>query len=183
VEAREATGQSLPRTGCGERKPGLMERARQFIEEDRKKWGGMTPGAMARLGLAELREAFSLGGNIAQPTPYGMYGNVTPGEVGDARADDPNVRRMDEEPHMKDKHNQPTPSQVIDNSKAVLPDRQGQQQGNAMGQDKGSVHGDSGRTPTPSQVIDNPQAYLTPEQKQHGQEQQHGHEHEHGRGM
>jgi len=80
------------------------------------------------------------------------------------------------------KQDQPTPSQVIDNAKSALPDRQGQQQGNAIGQDKGSVHG-GGQTPSPSQVIDNPQTYLTPEQKQHGQEQQHGHEHEHGRGM
>ena len=180
MEAREATGQSLPRTGCGERKPGLMERAQQFIEEDRKKWGGMTPGAMARLGLAELREAFSLGGNIAQPTPYGMFGNVTPGEVAAERRDDPHVQQWEQEPMAK--QDQPTPSQVIDNAKSALPDRQGQQQGNAIGQDKGSVHG-GGQTPSPSQVIDNPQTYLTPEQKQHGQEQQHGHEHEHGRGM
>ena len=69
----------------------------QIIEADRKKWGGVTPGAMGRLGLAELREAFTLGGNINPPTPLGMYGTKTPGEVGAARDNDVGVRHMEEE--------------------------------------------------------------------------------------
>lgn len=79
-------------------KPGLVQRAADFLEADRKKWGGMSPGAFFRLGLAELREAFSFGGNVAQPTPLGMYGTLTPGEVGAAREDGSNLRQMEEEP-------------------------------------------------------------------------------------
>ena len=75
-----------------------MQRVENMIEKDRQKWGGMTPGTMGRLGLAELREAVSFGGNVAQPTPYGMYGTLTPGEVGAARdKDGQTVRQMEEE--------------------------------------------------------------------------------------
>ena len=72
-----------------EQPPGLMERVQQFVEDDRRKWGGMTPGAMGRLGLAELRDAVSLGGNVDPATPYGMYGTLTPGEVAAGRQDTP----------------------------------------------------------------------------------------------
>jgi hypothetical protein len=81
-----------------EQKPGLVQRVADFLEADRKKWGGMSPGAYFRLGLAELREAFSFGGNVAQSTPLGMYGTLTPGEVGTAREDNSNLRQMEEEP-------------------------------------------------------------------------------------
>jgi hypothetical protein len=81
-----------------EQKPGFVQRVADFLEADRKKWGGMSPGAYFRLGLAELREAFSFGGNVAQSTPLGMYGTLTPGEVGTAREDNSNLRQMEEEP-------------------------------------------------------------------------------------
>src|SRR5262245_32223922 len=107
----------------------------QALAEDRKKWGGMTPGAMFRLGLAELREAFSLGGNIAQPTPLGMYGTLTPGEVGSARDNDPNVRQMEEEPIMTDNQRLPSPSEIAD-GKTAAATHGGQQQA-------GKVHGET----------------------------------------
>ena len=92
-------------------KPGLLRQAwdklQQAVEADRKKWGGMTAGAMGRLGLAELRELFSPGGNIAQQTPYGMYGTLTPGEVGAARDGDANVWRLNE-------HALPSPGELAD---------------------------------------------------------------------
>jgi hypothetical protein len=125
--------------GGEEQKPGLMQRGwdgiQQALAEDRKKWGGMTPGAMVRLGLAELREAFSLGGNIAQPTPLGMYGTLTPGEVGSARDNDPNVRQMEEEPLMNDNQRLPSPSEIADGKTAAAM-HGGQQQA-------GKVHGET----------------------------------------
>jgi hypothetical protein len=49
--------------------------------------GDGTLGAMARLGMQELRNAVSLGPeSVEAPTPYGMYGNITPGEVSQERA-------------------------------------------------------------------------------------------------
>jgi hypothetical protein len=64
----------------------LNERIGQMIEDDQKKIGGLTVSAMARLGLAELRQAMSMEGTIAQPTPYGIWGaQMTPGEVSAAR--------------------------------------------------------------------------------------------------
>ena len=43
-----------------------------------------------RQGLAELRAAAPYGdATIAQPTDYGMPGMATPGEVGEARRDEP----------------------------------------------------------------------------------------------
>jgi len=64
---------------------GVFDRFKQFIEADRQKWGGRSLGAHGRLGLSELREAFSPGGNITQSTPYGMWGTPTPGEVAPPR--------------------------------------------------------------------------------------------------
>jgi hypothetical protein len=81
-----------------EPRPGLGQRVSELLEADRQKLGGMTFGAMFRLGLAELREAFSPGGNIAQSTPLGMYGTMTPGEVGTAREAKADLRQMEEEP-------------------------------------------------------------------------------------
>jgi hypothetical protein len=112
-------------TAGQQQQPGLLkqawDKAVQFVEADRKKLGGMTFGAMARLGLAEIREASSMGGNVAQPTPYGMYGTLTPGEVGAARHDDPNVAQMEEA--------LPTPSQIADgkSSRTVSGDQQQKQ--------------------------------------------------------
>jgi hypothetical protein len=68
-----------------------------FLEGDRKKLGGMTPGAMTRLGLAELREAVSLDSGNEGSTPYGMYGTLTPGEVAAERRDDPQVQQLEQE--------------------------------------------------------------------------------------
>lgn len=67
----------------------------------------------------------------------------------------------------------PTPSQIIDNPGAYLPQGQGQE-GNVMGQEKGQAI-DGAAPPSPSQIIENPQAYLTPEQ-QPGQQHEHGQE-------
>src|SRR5213080_2768770 len=106
------------RPGGEEPNPGLVQRGwnavQEFLAEDRKKWGGMTPGAMGRLGLAELREAVSLGGNVAQPTPLGMYGTLTPGEVGEARDTNPRIRQMEEEPLMNDNGRLPSPSEIAE---------------------------------------------------------------------
>lgn len=42
--------------------------------------------AMGRLGLAELRQAFSFGaGSVEQPTPPGIFGSPTQGEIAQAR--------------------------------------------------------------------------------------------------
>lgn len=71
----------------------------------------------------------------------------------------------------------PSPSQVIDNPGAYLPQGQGQQQGNmqAMGAAPGRADGGgndaTGTLPTPSQVAADPQAYLD------GQEQHNGRGH------
>ncbi len=100
-----------------QQQPGLLSRVgaavKEFVAEDRKKLGGMTPGAMVRLGVAELRGAFSLGGNVEQPTPLGMYGTLTPGEVGAARENENgDVRRMEEEPSRQDARAALTPSEI-----------------------------------------------------------------------
>jgi hypothetical protein len=142
-----------------QQQPGLLRQALnkvgQFLENDRKKMGGMTPGAMFRLGVAELREAVSMGGNVAQPTPLGMYGTLTPGEVGAARDNDPKVREMEQEAL-------PSPSRI------------------AEGKASGSGHGDqqqaSKQTPASPGEISDGQA---PQQHQ-GQHQ--GREHGQGRG-
>ncbi len=42
--------------------------------------------AMGRLGLAELRQALSFGhGSVEQPTPPGIFGSPTQGEIAEAR--------------------------------------------------------------------------------------------------
>lgn len=70
--------------------------------------------AWLRLGLAEARQIFSLGGNIEQPTPYGMFGTQTPGEIADARRDKPERAAAE---------GLPLPSDVLDNPKAYLPEQ------------------------------------------------------------
>ena len=57
-------------------------------------------GAMARLGLRELRELGNPGGNIAQPSEYGLYGTLTPGEVAESRRHD--GRDLEEEGMNRD---------------------------------------------------------------------------------
>lgn len=68
----------------------LAGRVQRAVEADRKKIGGMTAGAMARQGLAELRQAVAVDGSVADQTPtqLGMYGTLTPGEVSAARQDE-----------------------------------------------------------------------------------------------
>ena len=66
--------------------------------------------------------AASLGGNVEQPTPYGMYGNPTHGEVqakssGQSFGSHPYQRMPSTEAANA---NLPTPSQVIDNPQAYL---------------------------------------------------------------
>ena len=52
--------------------------------------------AMARQGLRELRGSLYTGSNIAQQPEYGLYGTMTPGEIADARRDQPALS-MEEE--------------------------------------------------------------------------------------
>lgn len=65
----------------------LMGRIKEMAENDRQKIGGMTLGASARLGLAELRDAVAIDGSVSDrtQTPLGMYGTLTPGEISAAR--------------------------------------------------------------------------------------------------
>jgi hypothetical protein len=82
--------------------------------------GDKSFGAWMRLGLAELHQAASMGGNVEQPTPYGMFGNPTPGQV-------------DNQPNP----DLPTPSQVIDNPTAYLPaPSPGQERGHDQGHER-----------------------------------------------
>lgn len=82
----------------------IWDGVRQFAEEDRKKIGGMSLGASARLGLEELRQAVALDGSVADrtQTPLGMYGTITPGEVSTAREDDGTVHGPKEAGEEKD---------------------------------------------------------------------------------
>lgn len=158
-----------------EQKPGMLGRAwdaaKQFVDADQKKWGGMHPGAMWRLGLSEIREAFSWpGGNIAQPTPYGMAGTLTPGEVYSARRDDHNAQTLEEGPQV-DSNRLPTPAEIASGKDLGV---RGQDHGQerVQSQEQGSVHGEQGNAPSPSQIVDNPQP--------NAPVQQQGHEHDHG---
>jgi hypothetical protein len=124
-------------TAVEEQKPGLLNRGwdklQELIADDRKKWGGMTAGAMFRLGLAELREALSWnGGRIAPPTPLGMYGTLTPGEVGVAREiKNANIQQMEEEPLMNDNQRLPSPSEIADGKASASAHGETQQLSNA----------------------------------------------------
>jgi hypothetical protein len=83
----------------------------ELIEADRKKLCGMTLGSTVRLGLSELREAVSLESRIAQPTPYGMWGTLTPGEVAAGRDPDSLATTMDQETWMT---SLPSPSEIAE---------------------------------------------------------------------
>jgi hypothetical protein len=48
-------------------------------------------GAWMRLGLRELRAVFFPESNVAQPSEYGIFGTLTPGEVAAGRRDAPAV--------------------------------------------------------------------------------------------
>ena len=48
--------------------------------------------AMGRMGLHELRGMVYPESNIAQRSEYGLYGTRTPGEVADARRDEPGMQ-------------------------------------------------------------------------------------------
>jgi hypothetical protein len=137
--------------GQSPQKPGFWQRVGQFIENDRKKWGGMALGAHARLGMAEIRELGNpAAGSVAQPTPLGMYGTATPGEVGAAREQQPEgpVRRMEEEPS----HASPTPR-----SPSAIAEGKGGIHGEQTGKDRGfgTVHGHQPGRP-PSEIAGNP---------------------------
>lgn len=67
-------------------------------QDNNPKIGAGHASAMWRQGLAELRAAFYPESNIAQPTQYGIYGTLTPGEVADSRKPEAG-RDRDEEPH------------------------------------------------------------------------------------
>jgi hypothetical protein len=55
-------------------------------EKAKPKFGAGHANAMARLGLAELRAAVVFSeSNVVQPSPYGIYGTKTPGEVQNER--------------------------------------------------------------------------------------------------
>jgi hypothetical protein len=167
-----------------EQKPGLMQRVwnavQKFLEEDRKKWGGMTPGAMLRLGLAELREAFSFGGNIAQPTPLGMYGTLTPGEVGEARDTNPRIQQMEQESRMNDNQRLPSPSEIAE-GRGVTAREQGNVHSRADA--AGSIHGDQKQNlPSPSEIADSQDAQQGQQQNQQ-QNQSQKHNQNRGRGM
>jgi len=56
-------------------------------EEEKPKYGAGHASAMGRLGLQELRGAVYPGSNVAQPSEYGLYGTMTPGEVAADRRD------------------------------------------------------------------------------------------------
>jgi hypothetical protein len=141
-DAQPAAGQ--------EQKPGFIQqawnKAAEFIEEDQKKWGGMTPGAMFRLGVAELREAASLGGNVAQPTPLGMYGTLTPGEVGAARENENgDVRRWEEEPLRKHHQRFPSPSEIVEGKSSASIHGQTPQAGKQNLPSPGEIDGGQGQ--------------------------------------
>lgn len=54
-------------------------------EKKKPKIGEGALGAYGRQGLAEIRGALYQGGNVAQPTDHGMWGNKTQGEIADDR--------------------------------------------------------------------------------------------------
>ena len=148
-----------------EQKTSVMERVQQFIDNDRKKIGGMHLGAMLRLGLAELREAFSWpGGNIAQSTPYGMLGTLTPGEVYSARKETHKLTHKDQ---TMDANRMPTPSEI-----AYATDRGGAGQDHGQERAQSQEHGDRSQNASPSQIADNPQPSAP--------DQQRGHDHDRG---
>lgn len=138
-------------TGQSPQKPGFWQRVGQFIANDRKKMGGMTFGASMRLGLAEIRELGNpAAGSVAQPTPLGMYGTATPGEIGAARdsTQEGSVRRMEEEPS----HASSTPR-----SPSAIAEGKGGIHGQQAGKDRGmgTVHGHQ-PSRSPSEIADNP---------------------------
>jgi hypothetical protein len=63
-------------------------------EDKQTKIGSGHAAAMARLGLKELRAAVFPDSNVAQPSEYGLYGTLTPGEVAESRRAD----ELNEEP-------------------------------------------------------------------------------------
>ncbi len=58
------------------------------MAEGKRKIGEGHAEAIARLGIRELRGAMYTGSNVAQPSEYGLYGTMTPGEVAEARRGD-----------------------------------------------------------------------------------------------
>jgi hypothetical protein len=87
----------------------------------------------------------------------------------------PHGQPMQKGASMSSGESLPTPSEIIANPQAYLPET-GNSNDNAMAMSAAEdlSHGNSGSLPTPSEIIANPQAYLP--------EQEHGHEHQHGHG-
>ena len=54
-------------------------------DSESSKIGAGHAAAMARMGLAELRQAAYPESNVAQQAEYGLYGTRTPGEVAESR--------------------------------------------------------------------------------------------------
>ena len=112
-----------------EAKPGVWDRVKQFVEMDQQKMGGTTLQAMGSLGLNELRAAFSPGGNIEQPTPPGMYGNATQGEIADAREGKEQTGGLESHQEMPSQSKRLTPSQIGRGEFTPKPEQQhGQEQ-------------------------------------------------------
>jgi hypothetical protein len=61
-----------------------------------RKIGEGHAAAMLRLGGKEIRNVAYPGSNIAQPTEYGIFGTLTPGEIAEARRSE--ERDLEEEP-------------------------------------------------------------------------------------
>jgi len=80
---------------------------------EEKKVGEGHLGAMGRMGVGELRSAVYPGSNVAQPSEYGLYGTLTPGEVAESRRGDD--RDFDEE--------SPRGSSILANSMRQAKDR------------------------------------------------------------
>lgn len=148
--------QNGPPGGASQREsPGLAAWVKEVIEADRRKWGGMTLGAHARLGLAELREAASLQSGSEAATPLGMWGTMTPGEVGAARQDGPQRGPLEDEPENAP----PSPGDIAygrEGGSVYGPTAQ-------PGQDRGSVYGDrqpDAPLPSPSAIAKDQQRDL-----------------------
>ncbi len=72
-----------------------------MADKAKPKFGAGHAHAMFRLGLQELRGSLYPESNVSQPTPYGIYGTKTPGEVADERKEDARVQRLNEEPGLE----------------------------------------------------------------------------------
>ncbi|MGD9790601.1 MAG: hypothetical protein AB7Q00_12630 [Phycisphaerales bacterium] len=110
-------------------------------DERESKIGAGHASAMMRQGLSELRGVFFNESNVAQPTQYGIYGHVTPGEVAKEREQTDLAQSPDQEPQQKtesllDHHVERAEVQVSEQSKGRetmranrVPERSGPERG------------------------------------------------------